>query len=92
MNLLQFLTSLFSNPESRNKIFQLLGNILNGNFNLAEILSNLNIEKALSLIAPLFQSNNTTSQNKNDCFSLSPIENFANKDIVYSLNKYFESN
>ena len=92
MNLLQFLTSLFSNPESRNGILQLLGNILNGNFNLAEILSNLNIEKALSLIAPLFQQNNQNDKKTQSGFTLSPIENFANKDIVYSLNKYFESN
>ena len=79
MNLLQFLTSLFNNPETSKVIFQLLGKLFNGNFNFADILSQINIEKALSLIAPMFQSNNFGGENKNSTFSLSPIENFANK-------------
>ncbi len=92
MNLLQLLTSLLSNPETSKVIFQLLGKIFNGNFNVYDILSQINIEKALSMIAPMFQSNNFGGDNKNTTFSLNPIENFANKDIVYTLNKYFENN
>jgi hypothetical protein len=92
MNLLQFLTSIFSNPDNSKVIFKLLSDVLNGNFNLINLLNGIDIEKALSLIAPIFQNNNLGGENKKSGFSLTPIENFANKDIVYTLNKYFENN
>lgn len=90
MNLLQILTTLFSNPDTRKLFLNLLAEILNGNFSIENFLQNINLEKALSLLSPLFQ-NSSNNDVKGQTMALSPIVNIADKDIVYSLNKYLEN-
>lgn len=93
MNLLQILTSFLSNSENSKALLNLIADLLNGNFNLENLLKNINIEKVLKIFSPLLQSNGESDkrQNQNAGFALSPITAFADKDVVYSLNKYFEN-
>lgn len=93
MNLLQILTSFLSNSENSKALINLLADLLNGNFNLENFLKNINIEKVFNILSPLLQTNgaNDKSQNQNVGLALKPITPFADKDVVYSLNKYFEN-
>lgn len=88
MEILQFLLSEFlknGQNESLKPLFELLKD---NSFDIKKVIKNLSPE----IIAPFIQ--NFTGQNKSRAnarqFSgVTPIANIADRDIVYSLNKYF---
>ncbi len=88
MEILQFLLSEFlknGQNESLKPLFELLKD---NSFDIKKVIKNLSPE----IIAPFIQ--NFTGQNKSRANArqfnaISPIANIADRDIVYSLNKYF---
>lgn len=95
MEILQFLLKFFiqnSNTSWLKPIFELFQN---NSFNLGETLKNLQPE-TLEPIIKNFMDNFATNKNSTDFsveqdYGLSPIANIGDKQIVYTLNKYFNS-
>lgn len=93
MEILQFLLSFFSQELNGGKFAPLFELFRDNSFDLKKIIKNLNPE----IIAPLvqefmnFSKNNNPTATVGQTVGLSPIANIADKEIVYSLNKYFNN-
>ena len=89
MEILQFLAQLFANEQNSKIITPILELLKQNNFDLRRVLANVD-PKALAPIIKEFMSNMqnrpTDSVRRNN--GLSPISNIADKDIIFSLNKY----
>ena len=91
MEILQLLLSFLLKEFGGEKLAPILNGLQNGNFNLQNILSSITPEM-LSSVFKLFSS----EQNNTPCpdifsgqgYGLNPIAQIADKDIVYTLNKY----
>ena len=96
MDLLQFLLSLFNGSKDFEKFAPLLELLKNNSFNLSQTLQNLNLQTLAPIIqafikdAP-FKNQNPTDFSVGNNFGLNPITPIADKEIVYSLNKFFYS-
>lgn len=89
MELLQFLLS-FLLGDGGKKFSPLLERFMKNGFNIKDLLSSL----SLDTLAPIIQAfmgmqNKSPTQNVGQYFGLNPIANIADKEIVYTLNKYF---
>lgn len=90
MEILQFLISFLSNPQNVDKFSGLLNAFSKGQLSIDSILKNIDLKTLLPLIKDLF----INGQNKSPTDwveqgeGLSPIANVADKDIVFTLNKY----
>lgn len=90
MNLLQIFLSLLKNNKSLEQFLPLLSILQQNNFDLQKTLASID-PKALQ---PLITSLMNFFENKSPTYSvgqenaLSPISDIADKDIIYSLNKY----
>ena len=90
MEILQFLISLLKDNQSLQAFMPIIDNLRQNNFDLKSFLSSLNPET----IRPLIQGLMQFMQTKNPTqavgleYALSPISDIADKDIIYSLNKY----
>lgn len=92
MEILRFLLSFLLKEVDIEKITPLLETLKNNGFDLRKTLSNLNLETLAPLIGAFFQASaqkNRPTYNAERDFHLSPIAGFADKDIIYTLNKYF---
>ena len=91
MELLKFLLNYFLEGESdgQKNPMSMLTNIIGAlkNNNLTNVFSNLNLE-SLAPLASLFDNKKDSNQTQNGVF-LEPIIDIADKEIVYSLNKFF---
>ena len=89
MEILQFLAQLFANEQNSKIITPILELLKQNNFDLRKVLANVD-PKTLAPIIKEFMSNMqnrpTDSVRRNN--GLSPISNIADKDIIFSLNKY----
>ena len=83
MDLLQLIVSFLSERLKDNPVFSSLSQ----NVDLHNILSNMDFEKLLPLLGQIINSRPTLERE----FETKPIINIADKDIVYSLNRYFYS-
>ena len=89
MEILQFLAQLFSNEQNSKVLTPILEILKQNNFDIKRVLSNLD-PKVLAPIIKEFMANMnnrpTDTVGRNN--GLSPISNIADKDIIFSLNKY----
>lgn len=90
MEILQFLLSFFLN-EYGGKLSPIIELLKNNDFDIKKTLQNVNLETIAPLIKN-FMENGTKNRPENSERSvagLNPIAKIADKDIVYTLNKYF---
>ena len=92
MEILQTLLSyLLKNPNLQN-FSPIIESLKQNNFDFKKVLSNLNLENIMPMFNSIMQ---TFGQNKNPSPSfyeeegLNPINDFADKQIIDSLNCYF---
>jgi len=88
MELLQNLLSFFTEKAGLDKLTPLINAVKNGNFDLKSILNSIRLEDIAPILNSFFSNNKTPS--KADGERLAPILEFADVEIVYSLNKYFD--
>ena len=94
MEILQFLLSLLGENKSLENLAPIIELLKKNSFNLAGTLKNLNLQTVAPIIREFMQNNpfkneNPTENSVGNGYALNPIAPFADKDIVYSLNKYF---
>ena len=88
MEILQFLLSEFlknGQNESLKPLFELLKN---NSFDIKKVIKNLSPEVIMPFIQK-FSGQNKSRANARQFNAITPIANIADRDIVYSLNKYF---
>lgn len=95
MEILQFLLSFLSKGLGED-FSGLFNHLKNNDFNLKKVLQNIDLSVVLPLIEKFILNGqkNTRSENfqERNIAGLNPIAQIADKDIIYSLNKYFYSN
>ncbi len=91
MEILRFLLSLLTNDDNQGNLSSLLELLSKGSLDLKSLLSNLNLEALAPLIKDFFNQKPRSTQTVERGFGLNPIAKIADKDIVYTLNKYFYS-
>lgn len=89
MELLQFLTTFFKNNQNLKLIAPLIEILRDNNFDIKKALSSLTPE----MIKPIIEQFSVVMNSAPNGFEqknqgLTPISNIADKDIVYSLNRY----
>lgn len=89
MELLQLLVSFLTEQFKGQKIGTLIKLFADNSFSLKETLKNLKPETLGPIVKDLFSKTNTRAEESARANGLSPISNFADKEIIYSLNKYF---
>ena len=89
MEILQFLTQLFT-KEQNSKILTPIFELLKQNsFDLKRVLSNLDPQVLRPIIQEFMANmNNRPTSNVGRNNELSPISNIADKDIIFCLNRY----
>ncbi len=93
MEILRFLISFFLKEYGGEKFAPLMNELSKNNFDLKSFLKNINLESIAPIISALFQNaKNRPTESAERNYSLAPIAGIADKDIVYTLNKYFYSN
>lgn len=91
MEILKFLLTLLNNGDLQNNLSSLLTLFNKGSLDLKSLLSNLNLETLAPLLKDFFNQKPHPTQTVERGFGLNPIAKIADKDIVYTLNKYFYS-
>lgn len=89
MEILQFLTSFFQNNQNMKLLAPIIEILRNNDFDIKRALSSLTPEMIKPIIEEFarqmnYRSNSQPVRNE----GLTPISNIADKDIVYSLNRY----
>lgn len=91
MEILQFLLSYFLKNKGLDKLAPLFELLKANSFDLKQVLKNLNpstLEPLLDIFMN-FQNKKAPPNNSGAFSGLSPVTNFADKEIVNALNKYF---
>ena len=89
MEILQFLTAFFQNNQNLKLIIPIINVLRENNFDIKRALSSLTPEMIKPIIEQFSVVMNSTPQGFNQkSQGLTPISNIADKDIVYSLNRY----
>ena len=91
MEILRFLLSFLTNEKNQGALSSILELFSKGSFDLKSLLSSLNLETLTPLIKDLLNQNPRPTQTVERGFGVKPIAKIADKDIVYTLNKYFYS-
>lgn len=95
MDLLQIIISFLNNLNSNSDLSPLFDLFKNNSFDLKKILSNLSLESVAPIIKEFLhnfnQEKNPTGCSVGQEFKLEPIAFIADKDVVYTLNRYFNS-
>ena len=91
MEILQFLLSFFMSEMGGGKLEPVLKALKENNFDIKSLLKNLNPEIIAPIIKDFMSKNeqNRPSGTHGRSVGLSPVAGIADKDIVYTLNKYF---
>lgn len=92
MEILQFLISFFINEFGGGKLKPILDALEQNSFDVVSTLKNLNPQTIMPILKELFSAfvnNNSPTETVGESVSLNPIVDVADKQIVYSLNKYF---
>ena len=91
MEILQFILNFLTSNLGNSKVSEIFNVLKQNDFDLAKTLKNVNMET----LAPIINSFMNTENNKSHKESfispcgLNPIAKIADKDIVYTLNRYF---
>ena len=90
MEILQFLISLLKDNQSLQTFMPIIEQLRQNNFDLKSFLSSLNPQTIRPIIQGLMQFMQTKNptQTVGLEYALSPISDIADRDIIYSLNKY----
>lgn len=90
MEILQLLTNLLSGEElgKFQPFFELLKS---SDFNLSKILQNLTPEHLQPVINAFASQTKSRTESVRQYSGLSPISKIADKEVVYSLNKYLSN-
>ncbi len=74
-------------------LINLLSNGLNSNSPLAELVKNLDLSGLTKILGNLFtnEQQKSPTESVGQGYSLNPIINIADKDIIYTLNKYYSA-
>ena len=89
MELLQFLTSLLTNEKNSRFLTPIFEILKQNSFDLKKVLSNLDPQLLRPIIKEFISTiNNRPTNNVGRNNGLTPISNIADKDIIFSLNKY----
>ncbi len=93
MELLQFLLSFLLGDENGKKVQPLLRLFSDNSFDIGKVIKSLNPEILAPLIKEFFSyaknQNPQTNFSFGDDYKLSPIARIADKDVIYTLNRYF---
>ncbi len=90
MEILQFLINLLNNNQNFGALAPVINALKENSFDIKKTLSSINPEILAPLIKGFFESanKNPTDSVGQYYYGLEPIKNVADKDIVYTLNKY----
>ena len=90
MEILQILSSLLG-QNNNEQLFSTLVKLLTSNFpELKNLLENLNLQALLPILSNLFsQKEKSPTVSVEQGVGLNPIVNIADKEIVYTLGRYF---
>ena len=90
MEILQFLMNFIGNNQNFGALAPVINALKENSFDLKKTLSSINIEVLAPLIKGFFENANKNPTETVGQFyhGLDPIKNLADKDIVYTLNKY----
>ena len=91
MEILQFLLSFLSKELGNDGLTQIFNAFKQNNFDLKQVIKNLTPDMLAPIIKTFMQNKNRPEYSKGRNFGLSPVAGFADKDIVFTLNKYFYS-
>ena len=90
MEILQVLLSLLSNNENLKNLLPIINLFKNNSFDLKSVLQNLNLETIAPIIKEFMNGKKNSPTEKVDTgYGLNPITNIADKEIIYTLGKYF---
>ena len=89
MEILQLLLSFFLKDANIDKLKPIIELFSNNSFDLASIIKNLNPEIIKTLMELFPTIENPTTDVVGQEYGLTPIANVGDKEIVYTLNKYF---
>ena len=90
MEILQFLISLLKDNQSIQKLAPIIQILQQNNFDLKSTLSSINPQVLAPFIQQFMQSMQKESPTEfvGQQNALSPISDIADKEVIYSLNKY----
>lgn len=91
MELLQFILTFLSKNFNLDVLAPFFELAKNGNFSFENIVKNLDFNKLAPVINAIFSSLNKQSPTEtvgHNFYGLNPIANLADKEIVYTLNKF----
>ena len=92
MEILRFLISFFLKEFGGEKLAPIIEEFSKNDFDLKKVLQNVNLESLAPIISAFTQNvKNRPTETVERNYSLAPIAGIADKDIVYTLNKYFYS-
>jgi len=92
MELLQFLISFFIKNYGGDKFGDIFNIFKDNSFDIKKVLTNLKPEMLEPIIKSFFnsgQNKTPTDFSVGENYKLDPIARIADKDIVYTLNRYF---
>ncbi len=89
MDLLQFITSLLGNDNMVKLLSPIIELLRQNSFDIKKVLASVDPEMLKPIIEEFMQSiNNRPAQSAERIDGLQPISNIADKDIIFTLNKY----
>lgn len=89
MEILQFLAQLLTNEQNSKLLAPIFELLKQNSFDIKKVLSNINPQVLAPIIKEFMSNMNnrpTDTAGRNN--GLMPISNIADKDIIFSLNKY----
>ena len=92
MEILQFLISFFLNEYGGEKLQSVFKVLKDNSFDIGKVIKNLTPETVAPILKEFLKpnKNNTpTDFSVGEDYKLDPIARIADKDIVYTLNRYF---
>lgn len=91
MEILQFLLSEFLKNGGNDNLKPIIDLFKDNSFDLKKVLKNLSPELLAPVIKSFSGQNKSRAEARRD-YGVTPISKIADKDIVYTLNKYLSSN
>ncbi|MBQ8426435.1 MAG: hypothetical protein IJX16_01590 [Clostridia bacterium] len=91
MELLQFLISFLLKELGGEKLAPVFNSLKDNSFDLSKLLNPETLSTFVPIIKDFFKQQNKTPTDftVGEDYKLSPIARIADKDIVYTLNRYF---
>lgn len=91
MEILQNLLSLLMNNQNLNGLKPIMDLLAKNSFDIKKTLSSLDLNSIMPIINQFMNTmkNKSPTTEYSPAVGLTPIANVADKEIVYTLNKYF---